>query len=345
MGKITLQTVADELGVSRTTVSNAFSRPDQLSADLRQRILETATQLGYHGPDPAARMLRSGRSGVLGVVLKESLAYAFRDPYAIGMLGALASDAEQSGRSVLLIPSPPGDDVTDGVRAAAVDAFCVYSLPDGHPVVTTILARELPTVFVDGPHPPGHPFVGIDDRAATRALVDHVLQLGHRRIAVMSFRLRDDGHRGRFDRSRLDGAEYRITKARLRGALDACDEAGVTPTLVEVTHDREDGRRAGLDLLSDHEVPTAIVCASDALALGVLDAAGQLGIAVPDQLSVTGFDDIDEAAEARLTTLRQRPDDKGRAAGALLRSGEVRDLLLAHELVIRASTAPPPASA
>lgn len=341
-GKATLQTVADELGVSRTTVSNAFNRPDQLSGELRDRILAAAAHVGYQGPDPAARMLRRGRTGALGVVLKESLAYAFRDPYSIGFLGALAADAEQVGQSVLLIPSPPGDDVTDGVRNAAVDAFCVYSLPDDHPVVTAVLARDLPAVFVDGPQVPGHAFVGIDDRAATRAVADHVIGLGHRRIAVLTFRLRDDGHHGRIERSRLDGAEYRITEARLRGVLDACDAAGVDPTLVEVTHDHEDGRWAGLELLRPPDPPTAIVCASDMLALGVLRAAAELDVAVPDQLSVTGFDDVAEASDGGLTTLRQRPADKGRAAGELLRSATTRQWLLPHELIVRATTAPPP---
>ena len=103
MERVTLQTIADRVGVSRTTVSNAFSRPDQLKEELRQRIMEVAEELDYPGPNPAARTLRRGRAGVIGVVFTETLSYAFADSYAVGFLRGLASVAEQSGTGLHLI--------------------------------------------------------------------------------------------------------------------------------------------------------------------------------------------------------------------------------------------------
>src|SRR6185503_17909125 len=97
MARVTLQTIADRLGVSRMTVSNAFSRPDQLSDDLRRRILLTAEELGYVGPDPAARALARGTTGAVGVLLTDSLRYAFTDEVATGFLAAAVEELAPTG--------------------------------------------------------------------------------------------------------------------------------------------------------------------------------------------------------------------------------------------------------
>src|SRR5690348_14633442 len=104
MGGVTLRTVAEEAGVSVSTVSNAYNRPDQLSSEVRERVLETAKRLGYPGPNPAARSLRSQRAGAIGLLFTEQLSYAFSDPYSVGMLAGLAEVAEQYRTGLLLIP-------------------------------------------------------------------------------------------------------------------------------------------------------------------------------------------------------------------------------------------------
>ena len=101
---MTLQTLADALGVSRTTASNAFNRPDQLNPALRERVLALAAELGYAGPDPAGRALRSGRAGAIGVLLTERLSYAFGDPAAVATLRGLAVEAEESAISLVAAP-------------------------------------------------------------------------------------------------------------------------------------------------------------------------------------------------------------------------------------------------
>src|SRR3954454_12113407 len=104
MAGVTLKTVAQAVGVSPSTVSNAYNKPDQLSAALRERILITARELGYAGPDAAARALRSGRAGSVGVLFTDKLSYAFSDPYAVGFLAGLSEIAEQFSTSLLLMP-------------------------------------------------------------------------------------------------------------------------------------------------------------------------------------------------------------------------------------------------
>ncbi|MGN6635280.1 MAG: LacI family DNA-binding transcriptional regulator [Oryzihumus sp.] len=105
MAKVTLQTIADQVGVSRMTVSNAFSRPDQLSASLRERILEAARELGYVGPDPSARALARGSTGAVGVLLTDALHYAFADEVAMAFLGAIASELAPTGLALTLLTS------------------------------------------------------------------------------------------------------------------------------------------------------------------------------------------------------------------------------------------------
>jgi DNA-binding LacI/PurR family transcriptional regulator len=348
--RATLQTIADRLGVSRSTVSNAYNRPDQLAPELRARILAVARELGYPGPDPAARRLRSGRSGVIGLLFTEALSYAFRDPAAVVFLRELAREAEAAGTALLLIPSPPGADAARAVRDAVVDSLCVYSMADGQPSVQAALDRRLPIVIVEEPVVPGHAFIGIDDRGGTRAAAAHVLALGHRRVAVVVDRLVPDGRTGAVDAAREAAATFHIGRERLAGYRDALEEAGIAWAHVPVQerpNELEDGRLAGLALLRRDPRPTAILAATDQLALGAMRAAHELGLQVPGDVTVVGFDDVPEAATAAppLTTVRQPLQEKGREAARMLaelQSGAPpRRVLLAVELVVRGSSAPP----
>ena len=194
--KPTLQTVADAVGVSRSTVSNAYGRPDQLSPELREKIFEAALRLGYAGPHPAARSLRSGRAGAIGVLFTSVLSDAFTDPYAVRFLRGLAQVAERHGTGLLLIPLS-GDDIDaarQALRNAVVDGFCVFCVPDYHVAMATIRARGLPVVSAEQvADDPAAMFVGIDERAAAYAGAAHVARLGHRRVAVISIDLADGG--------------------------------------------------------------------------------------------------------------------------------------------------------
>src|SRR5690606_15530737 len=171
----------------RTTVSNAFSRPDQLSDDLRARVLETARALGYAGPDPAARTLRAGTAGAIGVLLPQPLTYTLTDPYASAIMRGLARAIDARDLSLLLVPVQHGDKQAAAVQRAVVDAFFIYTMPAGHPVTDIALRRNVPVVTVDSPVLDEHPFIGTDERAAGRAVVEHMLEIGKRRIAVITY--------------------------------------------------------------------------------------------------------------------------------------------------------------
>jgi DNA-binding LacI/PurR family transcriptional regulator len=362
--RVTLQTIADRVGVSRTTVSNAFSRPDQLKEELRQRIMEVAEELDYPGPNPAARTLRRGRAGVIGVVFTEALSYAFADSYAVGFLRGLARVAEQSGTGLHLIGWPSPGVAEEVIGDAVVDGFCLFS-PEGHPLVETVLRRRLPVVTVDHPYVPGVPFVGIEDRLAAREVATYLLGLGHRRIAIVAAQpmavrpvaARPPATRPRMIQNPADWLDVDLSeehrfgagRARLAGYHDACLKAGLPwedVPLHRTTNDREIARRAAGQLLDLRPRPTAVIAATDEIAFGVMDVAAQRGIDIPGELSVVGFDDVPAAEPAGLTTVRQPITAKGTTAGRLLLEPSRHDpapcVLMDHHLVIRRSTAPPP---
>jgi DNA-binding LacI/PurR family transcriptional regulator len=349
----TLQTIADELGVSRSTVSNAYNRPDQLTPELRERVLETARKLGYGGPNPAARRLRAGHAGVIGVVLTENLSYAFSDPAAVYFLEGLAGPCEEAGAGMLLLPIHVAAASAEAVRDAVVDGLCIYSLPDEHPAVQAAIDRGIPTVIVDEPVVRGTGFVGIDDRGATRMLGEHLTALGHRDVGILVPTIFPGGYEGPSTEARLDANAYHMDRQRLRGLRDALTAVGVgwkDVPVQESANQRGAGAVAARALLERDPRPTAVAALTDQLALGVLDAARELGLRVPEDLSVTGFDDIVEAARSDppLTTVRQPLGEKGDVAGRvlldLIAGKRVRKRTLPVELKVRASTGPPSAA-
>jgi len=344
--RITLKRIADEVGVSAMTVSNAFNRPDQLSAALRERILEHARERGYPGPDPLARGLRRGRAGAIGVVSDTNLSYAFDDPAASAVIAGVCAAAEAAGLGLLLVPhAGPAP-----LSSAVIDGVVVYSVAQDDPLLALAVARSLPTVVVDQPTGTGLPTVGIADEAAATEAARHLTALGHRRFAVVAFGLSPEGPRGPAGLARRRDAAYAVSRGRLAGYAAALEAAGLAwadvPVLECEGSSRAAGRAAAAGLLAAAAPPTAILATSDVLALGVLDAAAAAGVAVPGGLSVAGFDDVPAAAAAGLTTVRQDHHGKGRRAGELLLAalrGEppAAGALLAHELVVRSSTGPP----
>jgi DNA-binding LacI/PurR family transcriptional regulator len=343
--RVTLREVAAQAGVSVGSASQAFGRPELVSDEVRERVLAAAQALGYGGPDPAARRLRLGQAGALGVIFSERLRYQFTDPASPLFLGGLAEGIEGSGLGLLLVPDSRFRDATaETVRTAAVDGFVIYSAVRNDPRVEAALGRHLPVVTVDQPRDLPTPFVGIDDRAAARTAAEHVRELGHERVGVLSFvsALDAEGRLGLF-----------LSTERLAGYKDglgpAWDEQAVRTVRPNAVGP---ARRAALDLLQSDKRPTAILAMSDVLALGALQAAAELGLDVPAELSVVGFDDSPAAtlATPALTTVAQPHEDKGRIAAEWLVEAiergqplaDQRRLILPTELVVRQSTAPPP---
>lgn len=353
MARVTLQTIADRVGVSRMTVSNAFSRPDQLSDELRTRVLAAADELGYGGPDPAARALARGTTGAVGMLLTDSLSEAFGDWVATTFLASVADNLAASGLALTLLTPGGLHDVIPS-RDVAMDGVLVYVCGPESPDVAWLRKRRLPMVGIDQEPVPGTAHINVDDRSGARAAAQHLLDLGHRRIAILTIGSADQ--HGVATEPVADSYGY-ASRQRMLGWLDALGAAGVTPVVVQEPFRPAEAAYAGARLLlASTDRPTAILCFSDVFASQVLDAASDLGLRVPQDVSVVGFDDSPLAAQLtpHLTTVRQDIAGKGQAAVAALTAvlkarqdghAEPADhAILPVELVVRESTGPAPAA-
>lgn len=339
--KPTSSDVAAAAGVSRSAVSFAFNSPHRIAAATRERILAAANEIGYV-PNTLARMLQAGQTQSLGVLLPQNLAKIMENPYYARFLVGVGQVCDQEGFTLLLTP-PLRESMLKAIPYAAVDGFIVCGLETDRGEVAELERRRIPFVLVDSDPQENVPSVDVDDQGGARAVVAHLLELGHRRLAVLSI---DPG-----PEKAVQGYMGPLAR-RMAGIAEALAEVGMSMSdvaLAEVPATRTDGFRAAKALMGDRAV-TAVVALSDVLAFGAVDALHEMGIDVPGQVSVTGFDDLTESAwlRPRLTTVRQAITTKGRTAADFLISairGEDQHphQLLSTSLIVRESSGPPPA--
>jgi DNA-binding LacI/PurR family transcriptional regulator len=343
----TLAAVAARAGVSPSTASLAFAGSPRVTGATRERVLAAAADLGYAGPDPLAASLRRGRSGVVGAFVGERLLYAFRDPVAVQLLDGIAEVLGGHGVGLLLLAGDHGRPGPDQIARIPLDAaiFATCGLEDD-PAMAALRARGVPVVAVEGPEADGVVMIDIDDRGGTRELAGHLRDSGHHRVAVVAMPLRLDGTRGPVDPARRAVAHYRDVRQRL---LAVEDVFGPVPIWEAASNAVDEGAAAGRALLDARagERPTAVLAQSDVLAAGVLQAAAELGLDVPGDVSVVGFDgaDLHWLGDTVLTTVVQPSGEKGRlaatAAMELVDGGSPADLVLPVRLRIGTTTGPP----
>lgn len=340
----TIADVARAAGVSRTTVSFAFNDPSRISRETHERILSIAHELGYY-PSPVARSLTSKRIGALGLVIPQPTAVLFANPFFAELLRGVGFICDRHDFAVLLVPPMQGS-LTRALTRAAVDGFVVVGLDEAHPAVVMLRRRKLPFVIVDGPALPAVSAVNVEDHAGARLAADHLLGLGHRDILVVQIRPALD------TRGDDPGHSFSsVTAARLAGYREAFRACGVPfrdEYVISADTTREGGYQALRTAWLAGARPTAVLAMSDITAVGVFDAATELGLSIPVDLSVVGFDDSPPAqwVHPALTTVRQPGLEKGMRAARLLidrHSGsyQVEHVVLPTDLVVRKSTAPP----
>jgi DNA-binding LacI/PurR family transcriptional regulator len=308
---VTMRHVAAEAGVAVMTVSYTYTRPERVAAPTRARVLAAAQRLGYRGPDPVARSLRSGSTGNLGVVLGEHLTYAFEDPQAARFLAGVSRVCVQNRLGLVLIPSTGEPDDVDRVREAAVDGFVLWTTSDDDPVLDVVAATGRPAAIQGGPDAPGVQLVAPDDRAAARAIAEQML-VGAEFPLVLSQPLDRDRWAGLL-RGPATDVPFPVTRARLTGYREAVEESGRdwadVPVAVVARHSRDDGRRA-VAAAADETRPDVVIAMSDQLAAGALDVLGA-------SVRVSGWDDSDLAAELGFSSVRQSLFDQGVACARI----------------------------
>jgi DNA-binding LacI/PurR family transcriptional regulator len=288
-------------------------------------------------------------------VLGRRLAYAFDDLATAQLLKGVSDATDREQLALVLVPGLPEERQSEGpaIRNAAADGLIVYSLPADDPLVAAARQRGLPMVVVDSPALPGlaADFVGIDDAGAAEAAVHHLLELGHRRIGIISLPLSAAARPGPVAPGEHQQATASVTKSRLEGCGRALGATGIGWAGVPVEQVRvpgeELGRAAAHVLLDRAPDLTALFAFSDQLALGARLAARERGLSVPADLSIAGFDDTARDVEG-LTTIHQPLRAKGRIAAERLLGAlgaappPPATHLLPFRLVVRRSTGPAP---
>jgi LacI family transcriptional regulator len=329
-----IKDVARQAGVSVGTVSNVINRPDMVSEDTRTRVLEVIERLGYVRSE-SARQLRAGRSRIIALLVLD-----MANPFFVEVASGAERAAREAGLGVMLCnsaESPAEEADYLGLFAEQrVRGVLVTPADTTGRNLESFSRHGIPYVFADRDVPSSQACsVSVDDIAGGGLAADHLIEQGHEHIVYVS-------------------GPMHLTQCQDRrtGALDALTAAGLPPeALSHIETERLDvasGRDAGARLLGMTDRPTAVFCANDLLALGVLQALYAAGVRVPEEVALVGYDDIEFAAAAAvpLTSVRQPAYRLGRAAADLLieetgdhaAAHEHQRIVLQPELVVRGST-------
>jgi DNA-binding LacI/PurR family transcriptional regulator len=211
--RITIKDIAGRAGVSKTAVSFAFNDPSRVAPGTRRRILRIASQLGYI-PDPVARTLTTKRLGTIGFLLAQPIPVAFKNPFLSQVFQGIGMACQQEGLSLTIVPPLKGC-ILQAVRSAAVDGFVTLGLETSMKTVELLQQRHIPFVTIDGEPAEQIPSINTDDQGGALAIMEHLLGLGHRRIAILAFPAARKIDRERFSRVRdMRMAGYRLALQR-----------------------------------------------------------------------------------------------------------------------------------
>src|ERR1700694_5179644 len=308
MSRVTITDVAIAAGVSKTAVSFAFNNPEKLGQATVERVLGIAHELGYT-PHPAARALSMRRSGTIGVLIPQRLSTVFANPFTSELLQGLGELCEEHDLTMLLVPPLDGS-LEGAIRQASVDGFISLGLSPDDRALEMLDRIGIPAVLVDSDASPNHPAVNVDDAGGAEAAAQHVLDLGHREVALIVL-----------PPTRAQIGHTPVASRRLAGYRAAIDRSGASePFTVTAGVTMAAGSRAFDSLPRGRRRPTAILAMSDMAAIGLMAGARAAGLKIPDDLSVVGYDDLPMAAwtNPALTTVRQPIVEKGRLAARLL---------------------------
>ncbi len=314
--RATIADVAREAGVATSTASVVFSGKAKVAPATRERVLAAAAELGYAGPDPRAASLRRGRSGIVAVVLEGHLRAAFLDPVTTAMMDGLTDGLAELSAGILLMRDDPAESDGTALANAPVDAVVLIGCSGRtRSSLEIVRGRGLPVVVIEGDAGEGVPRITLDNAAAAADVARHVRDLGHADVALVTLPLDTARDRLPVTPARIASATVEVTIDRLEGMRSVFPDAPAVSASGSLI---DEGLLVGRMLLADagHR-PTAVLAQSDLLAVGVIRAAEELGLRVPEDLSVAGFDGIavDGLGGPVLTTSVQPAVEKGRAAG------------------------------
>lgn len=343
--KLTLKDVAERLKVSTATISNAFNRPDQLSTKLRESILDACEQMGYFGPNAAARSLRTGRTGIVGIVLSDDLSYSLTDPVANQFLKGMADVFQDNDYNMLLLSAsePEEQDAQSRMQSSMVDGFVVYGHKPQKCNNAPWLMPNKNIITVDS-FIPGTTSVNIENHKGAYQIACHALAHKPKSIAILGLCLLDTNRVCRIRDDELFDGSASISIQRLHGYFEALEEHNRTVPSERIWNIPENTHKmayqAAREALTMVDRPDLLLCMSDRIAIAAVQAALHMGLRVPEDLLVVGFDGIAESENLHpsITTIHQQTIEKGRVAAEIfLGLREAKDVVLETELMVRES--------
>lgn len=332
---MTLKDVALAMGVSRTTVSNAFNRPEQLSQQLREDILSKARQIGYYGPDLRARSMRRRELREVGVVFHHDLSYAMSDASSIEFLRGVSKELDERHLTLQVIPKMGRKLMLAAAFQTTADVLIVHA-EIGPEFVHEISAAQKPVVLVDS-LVPGIPSVRTDDRHGATLAMQHALAARPEFVVVLCF-LVTDNERARVLAQKNPARSGYVGSERVAGYALAARAAGFSTDRVLWVDVDDQWPESAADHMAQirNRLPAgarvAIVAMSDRLALAAQQAVK--GWRSHKVAAIVGFDDIPAAAAAGLTTIRQDHFLKGQLCVRVVLDG-LKPQVLPVQLVVR----------
>lgn len=331
---VTIHDVAKKANVGIGTVSSVLNNSRPVNKETRKRVLDAIAELGFI-PHTTGRRLSMGKTNMIGVVIPY-----FSTPSQVERLRGAMSVLAESSYDVCLFTietvSQRKKILKTVPHKGRIDGLIIFSIDPTEEDIHHIIQAHVPTVLVEAQHPDLHS-IFLNDIKASQMAVEYLIELGHQKIGYISDAL-DNSIGAHFSRNRYDGYCRALKAASLPIRPDYCLQGPVN---------REAGRKMAIKLLNLADPPTAIFAYSDIQALGVLEAARELSINVPEELSVVGYDDIEIAYFVRLTTVKQQLFESGVRGVDLLNQViddpemPLRRIQLPTRLVIRQTTAPP----
>ncbi|NOJ41113.1 LacI family DNA-binding transcriptional regulator [Bradyrhizobium australiense] len=333
--RVKIEDVAREANVSPATVSRVLNHPGIVRPELRDKVMRFITDLSYT-PDSAARALKSGRMRTIGAIVPTLGLGIFAES-----VEALQNRLSESGYTLFIANSQYDQrrelQEMQSLIERGIDGIVLVGGSHGRELRTLVEQTGVPviTTYVSKAGG-GIPAIGIDNERATREMTEFLLGLGHVRFGAIANILPSNDR----SRARLDGIQRALSEAGIR----------LQPTqVIRADHSLAQGRKALRQLLTDHPATTAVICTTDTLAIGAMTEARKMGLSVPRAVSITGFDDVELAAQVDppLTTISIPAAEIGRGAADYLISAIAgrpvpKSVLLPYRLVVRSSTTSPP---
>lgn len=323
--------VAQLAGVSHQTVSRVINNADYIKVETRSKVQSAMESLGYV-PNAAARALVTAKSKIVGILVSDIV---YHGP--AGMMHAMEKEARRGGFFAISASVDPLDNssIAQGIehlRRLGIEGLVVITPQSDSVQAVERLVTDIPVVFIDSPNNSKELSAELDNYSGAKLATEHLISLGHKEIIHVA------GPSGWFD-----------SAPRVAGYKDAMKKAKLKPQVVDGDWTVPTGYDIGSNLDLDSSKVTAIFAANDHLALGLMRALRQRGYAIPERVSIIGFDDVPEAAyyEPPLTTMRPDFAELGRVAmemmlGRINRETKLAADTLVPELIVRESTATPP---